>query len=116
MMLPNDEITLVTCGTTKGTIVFEFHKAWSPNGYDNAVKLFKAGYFDNSHFFRTVPGFLVQFGISYNKELEDMSRMTIPDDPQLNPRIPFTTGTVSYAGTSVLQSLFALVVCWRREL
>jgi cyclophilin family peptidyl-prolyl cis-trans isomerase len=101
-MTENDEVSLVKCGTTKGEIVFEFHKAWSPNGYAKAVKLFKAGYYDHSHFFRAVKGFLVQFGISYNAALEPMARKTIPDDPQLDPHIPFTIGTISYAGTYVL--------------
>lgn len=102
MMKNADEVSLVKCGTTKGDIVFEFHRAWSPNGYDKAVKLFKAGYYDNSHFFRTVPRFLVQFGISYNTTLEGMARKTIPDDPQLDPRIPFTIGTISFAGTVIV--------------
>lgn len=96
-----NEIATVHCETTKGDIVMEFHRYWSPNGYDRAVGLFEAGFFDDSHFFRTVPGFLVQFGISYaGEDVSDMGEHPIPDDPQLDPRIPFTEGTISYAGTS----------------
>ena len=31
---------------------------------DRAVELFDRGYYDKSHFFRVIPNFLVQFGIS----------------------------------------------------
>jgi cyclophilin family peptidyl-prolyl cis-trans isomerase len=96
----NDEATaLVRCGTTQGEIVLELYRHWSPHGYDRAVQLLEAGFFDNSHFFRTVPGFLVQFGITYaGEDVAKLGRKPIPDDPQLDPKIPFTEGTISYAG------------------
>lgn len=94
-----EETTTVTCGTTKGDIVFEFHRHWSPHGYDKVVSLFEAGYYDHSHFFRVIPGFLVQFGITYNKELKAMGRQTIPDDPKPDPPIEFHPGIVSFAGS-----------------
>ena len=59
-----DETAIVRCGTSKGPIAFEFHREWSPLGYDRAVELFDRGYYDKSHFFRVIPNFLVQFGIS----------------------------------------------------
>lgn len=99
-MAHEDEIATVSCGTTKGEVVFEFHRNWSPNGYDRAVKLFERKFFDKSHFFRTVPNFLVQFGISYSHhaDLIQFAKTTIKDDPKPDPPIKFTTGTVSYAG------------------
>ena len=59
-----DEVSIVRCGTTAGDIALEFHRAWSPHGYDRAVELFERGFFDSTHFFRVVPNFLVQFGIT----------------------------------------------------
>lgn len=92
---------LVRCETTAGTVTLELIKSWSPIGVDRATELFKSNFFDDSHFFRVVPGFLVQFGISYtkDKELQSFSRKNIPDDPQLDPPIKFREGIVSYAGS-----------------
>jgi cyclophilin family peptidyl-prolyl cis-trans isomerase len=66
------------------------------------VELFEKHFYDGSHFFRVVPRFLVQFGISYSldKELQALSRRPIHDDPKkLDPPIPFERGTISYAGS-----------------
>ena len=44
-----------------------------------------------------VQGFIVQFGISLNTELENKwSQNTFPDDPNLG--FPFERGYISYAG------------------
>jgi peptidyl-prolyl cis-trans isomerase A (cyclophilin A) len=98
-----DETAIVTCGTSTGAIVLELHRTWSPAGYDRAVHLFEENFYDHSHFYRTVPNFLVQFGISYSKNtaLQQLAKTTISDDPQLDPKIRFTTGTISYAGAYV---------------
>jgi peptidyl-prolyl cis-trans isomerase A (cyclophilin A) len=96
-----DEVAVVSCGTTAGDIVLEFHRHWSPAGYDRVVALFEQGFYDHSHFFRTVPSFLVQFGISYSKDavLQALAKTHIPDDAQLVPAVPFSVGTIAYAGT-----------------
>lgn len=95
-------VARVECETTAGTIILEMHREWSPAGYDRAVDLFARHFYDHSHFFRTVPNFLVQFGISYTKDesLQRLATTSIPDDPQLDPPIPFGEGTISYAGAS----------------
>lgn len=96
-----DEISIISCGTTKGPIKMKLIKKWSPVGYERAVTLFEKGYYDFTHFFRTVPHFLVQFGISYTprETLKKFADSTIEDDPQLTPRIEFDEGTISYAGS-----------------
>jgi peptidyl-prolyl cis-trans isomerase A (cyclophilin A) len=97
-----DEVSLVKCTTSAGAIAMEFHREWSPNGYDRAIELFERGFYDNSHFFRVVPKFLVQFGISYSTdaELQKFAHAAIPDDPKHEPVINFEEGTISYAGES----------------
>jgi cyclophilin family peptidyl-prolyl cis-trans isomerase len=92
------EEAIVRCKTTAGPFVLKLERSWSPNGYDRAVELFERGFFDQSHFFRVVNNFLVQFGISYSsdKELQRFARSTIKDDPPKG--IKFQKGTVSYAG------------------
>lgn len=95
------ETAKIVCGTTKGEIELLLRHHWSPHGYDRATELFEKGFYDNTHFFRVVPEFLVQFGISYteDKELQKFGRSTIKDDPQLEPKIPFEPGTISFAGS-----------------
>mmetsp|Transcript_21658 Transcript_21658/g.30571 ORF Transcript_21658/g.30571 Transcript_21658/m.30571 type:complete len:255 (+) Transcript_21658:76-840(+) len=97
-MSDEEDIAIVRCGTSTGPIVLQLHRKWSPNGYDRAVELFRRGFYDNTHFFRVVPEFLVQFGITYstNKKLKKFANNPIPDDPSLG--IKFHEGTISYAG------------------
>ncbi|MGA2851518.1 MAG: peptidylprolyl isomerase [Terracidiphilus sp.] len=68
--------------TTKGPFVVEVHRDWSPLGADRFYNLVKNGFFNNGHFFRVVPDFVVQFGLSpspaVNKVWQDAS---IQDDP-----------------------------------
>lgn len=96
-----DEEAIVSCGTTKGDIELHLIREWSPNGYDRAVELYERHFFDHSHFYRAVPKFLVQFGITYSedKELKKFARTPIQDDPKHDPPIPFSPGIISYAGS-----------------
>jgi peptidyl-prolyl cis-trans isomerase A (cyclophilin A) len=50
--------------TSKGTFVVEVNRAWSPNGADRFYNLVKNGFYDDTRFFRVIPGFMVQFGIN----------------------------------------------------
>jgi len=98
----NDESAIVKCGTSKGEFTMHLFREWSPNGYDRAMDLFDRGFYDHSHFFRCIHGFLVQFGISYTKDTELQQyayNKRIPDDPQQTPPIKFQEGTVSFAGS-----------------
>ena len=92
---------VVLCHTSAGPFSFDLFREWSPNGVDRAIELFDKGFYDNSHFFRVVPKFLVQFGLSYteNEHLKALGDRSIPDDPQLDPPIPFEEGIISYAGS-----------------
>ena len=93
-------ISLVTCDTTKGQIEMTFYRDYSPHGYDRAVQLFQEGFYDGSHFFRVVPRFLVQFGISYtaDKSLKARAMTPIKDDRVIRG-IQFEPGTISFAGS-----------------
>lgn len=53
----------VKLNTTKGDIVIQVNRDWSPNGADRFYNLVKIGYFKDVVFFRAVPNFMVQFGI-----------------------------------------------------
>jgi peptidyl-prolyl cis-trans isomerase A (cyclophilin A) len=52
--------------TTKGDIVLDIHRAWAPLGAERFYNLVRAGFFKDVSFFRVIPRFVAQFGISPN--------------------------------------------------
>lgn len=82
--------------TTKGDIVLEAHRDWSPNGADRFYNLVKIGFFDDIAFFRAVDGFMVQFGIHGLPEISAKWReANIKDDPPAGQSNK--PGTLSFA-------------------
>lgn len=68
--------------TTKGDFVVQVTRAWAPLGADRFYNLVKHGFFTNATFFRVVPGFVVQFGISGDPRVSAAwDTATIKDDP-----------------------------------
>jgi len=68
--------------TTKGDFVVEVTRAWAPLAADRFYNLVKHGFFTNASFFRVVPGFVVQFGISADPKVNAVwDTATIKDDP-----------------------------------
>jgi peptidyl-prolyl cis-trans isomerase A (cyclophilin A) len=68
--------------TTKGEVVIQASRSWAPYGVDRFYNLVKIGYFDNTAFFRVRPGFIAQFGINGDKEVNRAwVNAQIPDDP-----------------------------------
>lgn len=68
--------------TTKGPFDIQVTRAWSPNGADRFYTLVKNGFYDNIKFFRVVPDFVVQFGISGDPSLAmKWLKSNITDDP-----------------------------------
>ena len=68
--------------TTAGDFVVEVHRDWAPIGADRFYNLVKSGYFTNAAFFRVVPGFVVQFGLSANPAVNKVWKdADIQDDP-----------------------------------
>ncbi len=81
--------------TTKGTFTIEVTRDWAPLGADRFYNLVRRGYYDEVRFFRVLSGFMAQFGISGDPELNTLWREArIQDDPvrESNRR-----GYVSYA-------------------
>lgn len=87
----------VTCETTKGNFSIRMVREWAPSAHDRFLELANARFFDGQLIYRMLPGFLVQFGVAADAEVQrKWQERTIPDDEQKN--IPFSQGTVSFAG------------------
>jgi peptidyl-prolyl cis-trans isomerase A (cyclophilin A) len=68
--------------TTKGPVLIKVVRAWAPTGADCFFKLTKIGYFEDVAFYRAIEGFVVQFGISGNPEVnQEWANAKIKDDP-----------------------------------
>ena len=81
--------------TTKGEILIEVHRAWSPHGADRFYNLVRAGYYDDTRFYRVIQGRWAQFGINGDPKISNAWRArTIPDDPRVESN---TRGTVAFA-------------------
>jgi len=81
--------------TSKGVMVIEVHRDWSPHGADRFHNLVRAGYYDDARFFRIRAGAWAQFGINGDPKISNAWRArTIPDDPR---RESNQRGTVAYA-------------------
>ncbi len=71
-----------TFQTTAGDFVVQVTRAWAPLGADRFYNLVKHGYFTDAAFFRVVPRFVVQFGLSANPAINKVwEKAAIKDDP-----------------------------------
>ena len=87
----------VVVETTKGTFVLAIDRALAPRGVDRFHQLVTAGYFDDSRFFRVVPGFIAQFGIAGDPAIAQVWKdRAIMDD---SVRTSNVRGTIAFAMT-----------------
>jgi peptidyl-prolyl cis-trans isomerase A (cyclophilin A) len=85
----------VTFETSRGPFVVQISRAWAPLGADRFYDLTQQHFFDDSRFFRVVPGFVVQFGLNGDPKVnEPWDAKRLPDDSvrQTNAR-----GTIVFA-------------------
>jgi peptidyl-prolyl cis-trans isomerase A (cyclophilin A) len=85
--------------TTQGVIIILVTRAWAPIGADRFYNLVRGGFFNGAPFFRVIPGFMAQFGISPDPKVSAVwSHQNITDDPvkESNKR-----GFVTFAKTSM---------------
>jgi peptidyl-prolyl cis-trans isomerase A (cyclophilin A) len=78
---PAPDTFRVAFETTRGRFVVEAVRAWAPNGADRFHQLAQEHFFDESRFFRVVPGFVAQFGLSNERKAnERWEAAKLPDD------------------------------------
>jgi peptidyl-prolyl cis-trans isomerase A (cyclophilin A) len=83
--------------TTVGNFIIEAHRDWAPQGADRFYDLVRMKYYDDSRFFRVVPGRWVQFGINGDPKIAQQQRhVTILDDVL---RQHNTVGYVAFSNT-----------------
>lgn len=58
------EVFDVKFETTAGAFTMEVTRAWAPNGADRFYNLVRHHFYDGAAFFRVLPGFMAQFGMS----------------------------------------------------
>jgi peptidyl-prolyl cis-trans isomerase A (cyclophilin A) len=88
--------------TTKGDFVVQVTRDWSPHGADRFYNLVKHGFYDDVRFFRVISGFMAQFGIHGDPEIQKNWRSAnIPDDKVVKSN---TRGMITYAKTGAPNS------------
>jgi peptidyl-prolyl cis-trans isomerase A (cyclophilin A) len=81
--------------TSRGKIAIEFTRAWAPNGVDRFYNLARAGYYDDTRFYRVVSGFVAQFGVAADPAFANYwGWHTIKADPVIEHNV---RGTLAYA-------------------
>jgi cyclophilin family peptidyl-prolyl cis-trans isomerase len=83
--------------TSEGEFVVEAHREWAPLGVDRFYNLVRAGFYDDSRFFRIRAGYIAQFGIAGDPQVAAIWRdRAFEDDPV---RETNTRGRIAYAMT-----------------
>jgi peptidyl-prolyl cis-trans isomerase A (cyclophilin A) len=89
------EVFRVKFQTSQGDFVVEARRAWAPHGVDRFHELVRMKYFDQGRFFRVVPGFIAQFGVHRDFNVQGKWReYFIADDP---PQQRNLRATLAYA-------------------
>jgi len=93
--------------TSQGVFVIDVYRDWAPNAADRFYNLVKNGFYDSARFFRVLSGFMVQFGLNGDPDVQrPWSSAGIPDEPAKQSN---TRGFVSFARESSPNSRYTMV-------
>ena len=79
--VPQSGSFVVKVESSAGDYKIEVHRDWAPIGAERFYQLVKSGFYDDCRYFRVVPGFMVQFGISGDPAIQKKWDINITDDP-----------------------------------
>lgn len=92
--VPPDSFDVVL-ETSGGTMQVRVFRDWGPVGAARFYNLTRHAFYDGSRFFRVLPGFAAQFGMSGTPAIDSVwLRQPLRDEA---PRVPTGPGTLSYA-------------------
>merc|ERR1712216_940462 len=81
--------------TTAGVFEMEVVRSWAPLAADRFYTMLQEDYFQDSKFYRAVPNFVVQFGISANtSKTKRWDSAPLPDERSVMSSV---AGTVAFA-------------------
>ena len=93
--------------SSKGPIVIEVHREWAPIGADRFYNLVKNGFYDGTRFFRVRPGFMAQYGLNGDPNIQAAwQRASLRDEPPMKSN---TRGYVSFAKESLPNTRFTQI-------
>jgi cyclophilin family peptidyl-prolyl cis-trans isomerase len=82
-------------GGRSGTLIIELMEEWAPIGVEHFVQLLESSFYNDVRFFRVVPNFIAQFGISGDPATQrQWQDRPLRDDPILHSN---ERGTITYA-------------------
>ena len=88
--------------TTAGEFMMDISRDLAPHGVDRFYNLIRLGFYNECRFFRVVPGFVAQFGMNGDPEVQAIwSNANMPDDPVKESNKP---GYITYAKTNAPNS------------
>lgn len=89
-----DSFTIVLA-TSRGEVEILVHRGWAPKGADRLHYLVANGFFTGARFFRVLPGFVAQFGLSGIPAVDAaFDKLTLEDDAV---KAKNTKGTIVFA-------------------
>jgi peptidyl-prolyl cis-trans isomerase A (cyclophilin A) len=95
MSAPAPDSFHVRFETTAGNFTILARRDWAPAGVDRLHYLVNAGFYDNTRFFRVIPGFMAQFGIHGDPRVSTAWRdRRLRDDEVRHSNV---RGTVTFA-------------------
>jgi peptidyl-prolyl cis-trans isomerase A (cyclophilin A) len=93
--------------TSRGTFVIEVRREWAPLAADRFYNLVKNGFYDDTRFFRVLDGFMVQFGLNGDPDIQrPWQSANLRDEPV---RQSNTRGFVSFTRESVPHSRYTMI-------
>ena len=93
--------------TSTGAFVIEVTRAWAPIAADRFYNLVKNGFYDGTGFFRVRPGFMAQFGLNGNPDIQRVWQLApLRDDPVTQKNV---RGFVSFTNENRPQSRFTQI-------
>lgn len=93
--------------TSKGAFAIEVHREWAPLGADRFFNLVRNGFYDGTRFFRVRPGFMAQFGLNGDPNIQvAWQRASLRDEPAMKSN---TRGYVSFTKENLPNTRFTQI-------